>query len=793
MKTPGKTLSGMSGWLDRWGIVLILVIFVSLAFGYSVINPNHEATDELRHYRFVRTIATTGKLPVQGQEACRSQSHHPPLFYAIGALATFWIDTGRGICETPPENPFWAYRYWEVGRDNKNQYLHGPDEAFPWSGEALAVHIIRSINILFGAGVVFLTWRTGKLIWPRQPAISLVAAALVAFNPMFLYMSGAINNDIIAAFSGSLIVVACVNILMNPEKLNWRWAITLGFFLGIALLSKFNLAAMIVLILLLVTWVVWKGQSTGNDQASELIDSTPLLARRLRFSRLWTWIRIVSLIFITAFIICGWWFIRNEILYGEPTGFQELTELWGVRDPSTSFGLAWSELPYAWTTLWGRFGFGQIPLPQVIYSVLGLVMIAGTTGAVFSLLRYASRKERIALLFLTANVGLFFLVLFNYMLISPAGPNGRFFFPALSSMMLFIAYGLIQVLDGAGMLIRRIKGETHQIDARSGGFSPAQLGITVVVNLGMLSLSLLALVNYLLPAYARPSSLAEDASIPNQVNISFDHLVTLLGYDLSKTSIRPGEFIDLELYWEVTGKPPGNYLLFVHLIDSAGTIVAQRDTHPGLGNFASSLWRPGDRFAETIRLYMPETAYTPERAEISVGLYEPGAYRLATWNSKDQSLGDSVSLGIVSLLPLGTQYPNFQSQRFENEITLVGYQYDRRLAKSGEVLIVTLFWDIPQDIKERITVEVRLRSEDDQEWGMADAEIEKRDLDDFLGPDGGIIEDVHYLAIGQNAPPGRYSVVISIRDQGNAQYLNMLAEDGHWIDTHLKMAQLIIE
>jgi len=783
----------MSGWLDRWGIVLILVIFITLAFGYSVINPNHEATDELRHYRFVRTIATTGKLPVQGQEACRSQSHHPPLFYAIGALATFWIDTGRGICETPPENPFWAYRYWEVGRDNKNQYLHGTDEAFPWSGEALAVHIIRSINILFGAGVVFLTWRTGKLIWPRRPAISLVAPALVAFNPMFLYMSGAINNDIIAAFSGSLIVVTCMYLLMNPQKLGWRWAITLGFCLGIALLSKFNLAAMIVLVLLLVTWVVWIAQFTENYQASGIADSGPLPVPRVKFSRLWRWIRIVSLIFITAFIICGWWFIRNEILYGEPTGFQEVTELWGARDPSTSFGLAWSELPYAWTTLWGRFGFGQIPLPQVIYSVLGLVMIAGTAGTVFGFIRYTARNERIALLFLTANVGLFFLVLFNYMLVSPAGPNGRFFFPALSSMMLIITYGLVQIMDGADMLFRKIKGETHQSGTRSGGFFPAQIGIIVGVNLGMLSLSLLALVNYLLPAYDRPSSLPEDASIPNQVNVSFDHLVTLLGYDLSQTSIRPGEFIDIELYWEVTGQPPGNYLLFVHLIDGAGTIVAQRDTHPGLGNFASSLWRPGDRFVETIRLYIPETAYTPEKAEISVGLYEPGAYRLATWGSKDQSLGDSVSLGNVSLLPRGTQYPNLQSQRFENEITLVGYQYDRRLARSGEVLIITLFWDTPNDLIERNTVEVRLRSEDGQEWGMADADLENRKSDGFLEPDEDIIEDVHYLAIGQNAPPGRYSVVIAIRDQGSKQHLNMLAEDGHWIDTHLKLAQLIIE
>ena len=69
------------------------------------------------------------------------------------------------------------------------------------------------------------------------------------------------------------------------------------------------------------------------------------------------------------------------------------------------------------------------------------------------------------------------------------------------------------------------------------------------------------------------------------------------------------------------GQPPGDYLLFVHLVDAeTGALVAQRDTHPGLGNFPSSQWRPGDRFVERLSLYVPETAYVPADAELRVGL-----------------------------------------------------------------------------------------------------------------------------------------------------------------------------
>ena len=29
----------------------------------------------------------------------------------------------------------------------------------------------------------------------------------------------------------------------------------------------------------------------------------------------------------------------------------------------------WQGLPYLWSSLWGRFGYGQLPLPQMVYQV----------------------------------------------------------------------------------------------------------------------------------------------------------------------------------------------------------------------------------------------------------------------------------------------------------------------------------------------------------------------------------------------------------------------------------------
>jgi 4-amino-4-deoxy-L-arabinose transferase-like glycosyltransferase len=390
------------------GIFLILAAFVVLGLAYSVVNPLYEATDELRHYRFVRVLATTGRLPIQGQEPCRSQSHHPPLFYALGAAATFWIDSGRDVCFSPSENPFWNYRYWEVGVDNKNQYLHGADEAFPWYGDALAAHIVRGINVLIGMGVVWLTWAIVRAAWPRRRGTALAAASLVAFNPMFLYMAGAINNDVIAAFSGAAVLYACVRLLRATDGLTWRWGLALGGLFGLALMSKLNLAAVLLIIEITLAYTAWQRQQW----------------------RQWVVVNVVLVAATTA--VAGWWFVRNQLLYGEPTGFVEVTELWGVRDPRESFGLALSELPYAWTTLWGRFGFGQIPLPQIIYDGLLWLTTAGLVGVVVSLVR--RRAGRFILFLLVSDVLLFLAVLFNYMLVSPAGPNGRVFFTGLAAL-----------------------------------------------------------------------------------------------------------------------------------------------------------------------------------------------------------------------------------------------------------------------------------------------------------------------------------------------------------------------
>lgn len=746
----------------NWDITIILLLFVMLGLAFSVVNPLHEATDELRHYRFVRYLVTYRALPVQGEGACRFQSHHPPLFYLLGALATGWVETGRDVCHTPAENPFWAYRYADVGVDNKNMYLHDPGEAFPWTGEALAAHIVRALNVLVGAGTVWLTWAAGRAVWPQRRALAAGGATFVAFNPMFLYMSGAINNDVIAAFSGAAVLLACLRLLRDPAGLRWQWGVILGAVYGLALMSKFNMAVVALLIALATTWVAW---------------------RRGQWRR---WVIVGLLTLAVSALVAGWWFVRNQLLYGEPTGLRVLTELWGARDPAQSLPVALSELPYAWTTLWGRFGFGQIPLPEPVYDLLRWVVRFSLLGLFLPLLRRRGKEPLGLIAFLILNALLAFAVLFNYMLVSPAGAMGRFFFPGLPALSLLIFYGLSR---WASLL--RPAGRPWRLSIGDYSLSPTG-ALAVVANGGMVLLSLVALGGYLAPAYARPPAYEAGAPVPNEIDARFDEIATLRGYRLSAQTLRPGESLDVDLYWEVHGRPPGNFLLFAHLIDEAGAMVAQRDTHPGTGNFPTSHWRPGQRFVDSVRLHVPETAYTPVTATLSVGLYAT-TYRLGITGPNGEGWGDALQLATLKLrphedlYPEAGRYPNPLDQNFNDEVRLIGYEYDRRVLAPGDELEVTLYWEALQSRLPDYVAQVRLLDDAGQVVAVADARPQPPTASWAAGD---VVMDSHPVPIGGDLAPATYTVEVALLDAATQERQNIVADDGHWINDHLRLARI---
>ncbi len=745
----------------------LVILFLILATAYSVINPLHEGTDELRHYRFVRTIVENRSLPVQGVEPCRSQSHHPPLFYALGALLTAGVDTGRDVCASPESNPFWGYRAWEVGVDNKNMYLHRPEEGFPWWGEALAAHLVRLLNVLLGAGTVILTYLTGRIIWPEHRAMAAGGAALVAFNPMFLYMAGTINNDVIAALSGAAVIYAAVRLLHRPAAVDQP--VFIGFWLGVvyaaALMSKFSLAPM-ALPLVMALFIT----AHRRRQVDQLFIAGTVMAA-------------------TTAALAGWWFARNFALYGDPTGFNPVTELWGVRTPAESWGLVWLELPNVWSSFWGRFGFGQIPLPDGVYQGLWfLTLLAAGGGLLWASFRladwwqtrrtpliYHRQKPAAASLFiLLLVVAISIAVVVGYMLVSPAGAMGRFLFPGLPAFALLVFWGLTRW----PALLTDLSG--RQVT-----------GLALGTGAAFLALSVVALAGYLAPAYARPAGwpagdLPAEAVVVDAV---FAPFVRLHAYELGPSPVEADGRLDLTLYWEVLEQPPGDYYFFAHLFDEIDSLVAQRDTHPGTGKFPASEWRPGDRFVDRLQIPIPLTAY-PAGARVQIGFYAPGeGYRLAVFDGAGHPVGDTLTLPEIEIAAREGPWPQSIDRNFEGRVRLLGYAYNRRLLADGENLELTLYWQ-PAAIQGRALLDgletrVSVRPVAAVESTLTlSAPLSEAGVD----PATGVLIQTFSMLVDGTWEPGVHAISLSLFDIFTMAPLNMIAERGNWIDNKIELA-----
>ncbi|HIA04745.1 MAG TPA: phospholipid carrier-dependent glycosyltransferase, partial [Myxococcales bacterium] len=320
-------------------ISVVLLGYVLVGFTYAATTPVFEASDELWHYPIIRHLATGGALPLLDPTdpgPWRQESGQPPLYYFLMAMATGWIDTGdMGVIR-------WLNPHVDSGvitaDGNINLAIHTEAEYFPWTGTVLAVRLIRLLSVLMGAGTVYLTYRLALEIRPQWQPLAVGAAGVVAFTPMFVFISGAVNNDNLAVLlaSWTVYIVARMGIRGDTGSryrfaLNWEWnrvrghvSLTHGFLgvlLGLGSLTKLSvltllpIAAAVIAYNEFARW--WDNPNRTRPQVSALHSLVLALQLVVTFG-------------ITA-LIAGWWYIRNVRLYGTPTGLQTFVRVLGRR------------------------------------------------------------------------------------------------------------------------------------------------------------------------------------------------------------------------------------------------------------------------------------------------------------------------------------------------------------------------------------------------------------------------------------------------------------------------------
>lgn len=712
-------------------LTLLLALYLLTAGAYSVINPLFESPDEVWHYEYIRWLVEGHGLPRPedvGSAPWHQEGSQPPLYYLSAAALTAVVPTDNAA-DAIRYNPHAA-----IGQPdafgNKNMMAHGQFDSWPWRGVVLAAHLARFFSVLLGAVTVISTYGAARITFANPPT-ALLAAALVAFSPQFLFLSASINNDNLVTACCTAGLWLCLYLLQRrdphlPAQVaspTVQHLLLLGLLAGAAALSKLSGLMFCGLVALTLFYIGW------------------------RRSTLWGVVRWGALSGGTALLVAGWWFIRNWLLFDDPLALTAMFDILPRRpEPPT-----WAELQAraqgVWRSYWAVFGWFNVVAADWFYHVYTALSLIGLLGFILSrplrwLHNMRSKDEcsktsnfnpQIVLLLIWVGVTLLSLWQWAQM----RYPQGRLLFPATGAFALLLAYGL-----------------TNWLPAR------IQRGASWLIGALLLGMAMLAPVRWIAPTYAAtPSHSPNEIAVPT--DIEFGSQLRLLGYRLGASELHPGDALPLTLYWQADAPVAQDYSIFVHLTDENNILQAQRDSFPDKGNRPTSQWRSGTLVLDPHLVTVPQTAPSPARLRVDVGVYD-----YATNTRLPVGDGDFWTLGYISLLPQVSEgaYPNSLFVNFDEVIALVGFEFDRRTMRPGETLTLTLWWEAlmapPIDYK----VFTHLVLPPEATWAQMDSDPQRGAAKTSSWQPGQQIEDRYELTLPESAPAGVYFVEIGLYD-----------------------------
>lgn len=604
-----QAIRASSSSLGRYGL---LVIFAALHLLYNWAVPLGEGPDEPGHLAYVLFLAQQQRLPVQQLPPEASdvpgEGHQPPLAYLLAVPAVAWLPPAeQSIILTANPQFRWS------GGDEPGAFQRASRELWPWQGLTLAWHAARAISGLWGVLTVLFAYLAARRLFAQaDPLLPPLVAALVAFNPQFLFTTALVTNDALLAALGAALLwwslpplhyASSVAPDPPPRPLHTRalpWALVAGLLFGLALLTKQS-ALLLGPLLLWAGWWVAKGN----------------LRRFLLITLAWGGMSL---------LVAGWWFLRNQHLYGDPFALGAFTAKFATQPFAWNNPEAWSgALRQLFASFWARFGWMSLHAPAWmlwLYAGLSLAALAGLIRLIATRGTGLPRSMLIGPLLASAMAVVWTLV-FAYTAGLVAW-QGRMLFPALAAFAILLAVGLQQL---------RIN--------------------PLAIWSSLLLLALATPIQIIRPAYSwialapRTAEATLGQPVYARFAASWEQGVVIRGWKLEQP-LAPGATLPVTLTWQSQGRVPQPWHVLVQLVDQEERIVASSLSQPRNDTLPFPLWTPGDWIADTHTLFLPATLPpSPYSLRIALVLPEENDRRQDIWNLDDTYFGDFATLGTI--------------------------------------------------------------------------------------------------------------------------------------------------
>lgn len=679
--------------IPRW-LALVLAVYAVVAVIYSVATPIFEPPDEVFHFPVIDHIAATGTLPVQDPDEetlWHQEGSQPPLYYALSAALVLPID--RNDLEQRQERNPHARIGIGLATDNHVTVKHDWDtETFPWSRTTLAVHIVRLFSIALSLGTVIATYHIARLSVPHAPVVHVTAVLLAAFNPMFLFISASVNNDNLINLL-SAVTLALLLWVWRAGLTNRRlWA--LAVIMALATLSKLSGLALYPTAALMITLLNVREERPFRET----------LKAGLIIGSVWL-------------VLAGWWYARNVVLYGEPTGMERMIAIIGARETIPDAGDLLDEFEGLRLSFWGVFGMLNVIAPQWVLDYGDALFGAAALGLALTLVRVgiARRKHRestfppltrqsmiagfwheaIPLLILALHTLVVVAALVNWTRRTPA-TQGRLLFPVLGVLMTFVALGIAQIIP------RR-----------------ARAWLTPLVALPVVAAGIAIPFHTLRPVYAPPPTVRALPDDAIAVDARFGP-IDLLGVRVSDHAPQPGDErdgLDITLYWRPTAHTAADMSFYVQALglpdanaDSGYQQIAKIDSYPGRGLLRTTTWDLDTIYADSYTLPVTDTARTPVQPVLKIGWrqFETGAEFNPVM--RDGAPRDAVTVQAGRIVGRAQGLSGGEPARavFGGVLRLNRAAVEPSAAAPGETLTVALEWEALARVREDFTVLVHL-------------------------------------------------------------------------------------
>ena len=397
----------------RW-LLPLLFLLVGLVYLYAA--PNFEASDSPQHIGVIKWIAERGELPLQSPDHAQlfgQEASQPPLYYLLMAAVWSAFDTADFEQRYLP-SPFTAIGV-PARWGNRNLLIY--EQVYPpdLSGSSLALYVIRFLSLGMGAGAVAAVYQAARTALPGRAGLALLAAALTAFNPQFLFISASVSNDALINLLAALL--SWRMLVMLRDGFEWRRSLLLALLIALAGVTKLSGLTVAAVVGLAALWTL----AQGRDIRGFALLAGATLALTL--------------------LIAGPWYLRNLSLYGELFGTSTMLDHFGRREIGP-WRLMTEEFQGLRVSYWAVFGAFNILAHEAFYHLMDLLSLAGAGGLLVCLAR--NRRDRpllaslgfLALLLLLGAAMLFWWSLQTW------ASTGRLLFPYITSISLLLALGL---------------------------------------------------------------------------------------------------------------------------------------------------------------------------------------------------------------------------------------------------------------------------------------------------------------------------------------------------------------